>query len=65
VAKAEKQSAPTVFICYAREDEVSARNIYGKLTEAGFDPWLDKEKLLLVKTGTSRYLRRYVLPISF
>ena len=25
----------------------TTRNIYGKLTEAGFDPWLEKEKLLI------------------
>lgn len=35
-----------VFICYAREDESSARRLFHDLRRIGLDPWLDKESLL-------------------
>ena len=35
-----------VFICYAREDEPSARRLFSDLKKAGLDPWLDKKSLL-------------------
>jgi len=35
-----------IFICYAREDELSARRLFNDLKKAGLDPWLDKESLL-------------------
>jgi len=35
-----------IFISYAREDEIAVRQLYSKLSDAGFDPWMDKFDLL-------------------
>jgi len=35
-----------VFLCHAKEDKRIIRDLYRKLKEVGFDPWLDQEKLL-------------------
>ena len=35
-----------VFICYASEDEKRANELFTKLVDAGYDPWMDKKKLL-------------------
>lgn len=35
-----------IFISYARENHQEAREIYRRLAEAGFKPWLDEEDLL-------------------
>jgi formylglycine-generating enzyme required for sulfatase activity len=35
-----------VFLCHSSGDKPAVRNLYRKLHEDGFDPWLDKEKLL-------------------
>ena len=43
---APDRSRPKVFLSYAREDEEQVRRLYRQLTEAGFDPWLDKEDIL-------------------
>ncbi|MCI0434396.1 MAG: TIR domain-containing protein [Gemmatimonadetes bacterium] len=39
-------SAPSVFISYAREDDERARNLYKRLRNAGFTPWLDRFDLI-------------------
>ncbi len=36
----------SVFISYASEDFSHARNIATVLSNAGFEPWLDKDRLL-------------------
>ena len=36
---------PQIFLCYAREDFEIARDLYKKLSEAGFTPWMDKVDL--------------------
>lgn len=38
---------PSVFICHAKQDSAAAEEIFRQLDEAGADPWLDKEKLVL------------------
>jgi formylglycine-generating enzyme required for sulfatase activity len=35
-----------IFISYAREDQEQAREIYRRLAEQGYKPWLDEEDLL-------------------
>jgi hypothetical protein len=37
---------PKVFIAYVQEDAVFAEGIFDHLLESGFDPWLDRRKLL-------------------
>lgn len=37
---------PKVFIAYVMEDAESATKLYAQLEEIGFDPWMDKHKLL-------------------
>jgi hypothetical protein len=41
-----RDTAPTVFIAYVREDLAKARRLYHDLEALGFRPWLDLEKLL-------------------
>ena len=35
-----------VFLCHAATDKPKVETLYRRLVEAGFDPWLDVEKLL-------------------
>jgi formylglycine-generating enzyme required for sulfatase activity len=35
-----------IFLCHASGDKPAIRNLYHRLRAAGFDPWLDEEKLL-------------------
>ncbi|MBV8553706.1 MAG: TIR domain-containing protein [Acidobacteriaceae bacterium] len=35
-----------VFLAYAEEDRAEARRLYTVLQKAGFEPWMDREKLL-------------------
>jgi len=35
-----------VFLCHASTDKPKVETLYRRLVEAGFDPWLDEEKLL-------------------
>lgn len=35
-----------MFLSYAREDEGKVRNLYQKLSDAGFKPWMDKKDIL-------------------
>lgn len=35
-----------VFLAYAEEDRPLVRKLYASLQEAGFEPWMDQEKLL-------------------
>jgi hypothetical protein len=39
-------SRPRVFIAYVIEDYQQAANLYSALLAAGFNPWLDRKKLL-------------------
>jgi hypothetical protein len=39
-------SGPRVFIAYVVEDYAYAARLYSELVEAGFNPWLDRKKLL-------------------
>ena len=42
----EPAMRPRVFIAYVEEDYARVRPLYERLLEAGFDPWLDKRKLM-------------------
>jgi hypothetical protein len=42
----EPASRPRVFLAYVDEDYSRVRPLYDRLEEAGFEPWLDKRKLL-------------------
>lgn len=37
---------PKVFLAYVQEDVVAAERLYRDLKRAGFDPWMDRKKLL-------------------
>jgi DNA-binding response OmpR family regulator len=43
--KSQRVRKLRVFLSYASEDRNAANTIASKLSRAGFDPWLDKEKL--------------------
>jgi hypothetical protein len=40
------RSLPKVFIAYVHEDGDAAEQVFTELTAAGFDPWLDRRKLM-------------------
>jgi hypothetical protein len=40
-----EQDKPSVFICHAKADEPHAEWLYQEFTQAGFDPFLDKESI--------------------
>jgi hypothetical protein len=33
---------PQIFLCYARQDEGAVRELYQRLSVAGFKPWIDQ-----------------------
>ncbi len=35
-----------VFLAYAKDDRIEVRKLYEALQEAGFEPWMDEQKLL-------------------
>lgn len=35
-----------IFISYAREDEARVKQLYRRLEDAGFKPWLDRERII-------------------
>jgi len=41
-----RKSLPKVFIAYAHEDAASADRLFDGFAENGFDPWMDRRKLL-------------------
>jgi hypothetical protein len=45
--RGEDTKRPNVFICYAHQDEMKARELFRRLRAAGADPWLDKYNLFL------------------
>jgi formylglycine-generating enzyme required for sulfatase activity len=42
----EPSGKPRIFLCHASEDKPRVRELYHRLKEAGYHPWLDKEELL-------------------
>jgi hypothetical protein len=40
------RNSPRVFIAYAVEDAATADRLYAALTARGYDPWMDRRKLL-------------------
>lgn len=50
-----------IFLSYAREDEPSVRNLYERLLNAGFKPWMDRKDILpgeRWKSGIERAIRQ-------
>jgi hypothetical protein len=43
-----------IFLCYAREDEKRVEELYQKLTDSGFKPWMDKKDILPGETWKNR-----------
>ena len=43
---AQTKTQIRIFICYAKEDISQAGQIYTRLKSEGYDPWIDKEKLV-------------------
>ena len=39
-------SAPRIFLAHAQEDEAAVIQLYNRLKQAGYNPWLDKKDLL-------------------
>lgn len=39
-------SRPTIFLAYVEEDATAIDELYARLADAGFDPWMDRRKLL-------------------
>ncbi|CAN2042547.1 hypothetical protein GMMP15_850023 [Candidatus Magnetomoraceae bacterium gMMP-15] len=42
----KKMDNPLIFLCHAKEDVITVRNLHEKLKHAGFNPWLDKVNIL-------------------
>ena len=42
----ERKALPKVFIAYAHEDAAAAEKLFDAFTASGFDPWMDRRKLL-------------------
>lgn len=42
----ERQTAVRVFLAYVEEDGAAAERLFQSLRERGFDPWLDRKKLM-------------------
>lgn len=42
----EPETRPSVFLAYAAEDAAAVDRLHGALAARGFDPWLDRRKLL-------------------
>jgi TIR domain len=40
------QDRPQVFLAYVQEDAAAAERLFDRLRKRGFDPWLDRRKLL-------------------
>jgi len=62
--KFQPEVRPKVFIAYVEEDLCFAKKLYGTLEDHGFDPWLDKKKLLPGRTGRGRSSARSRFQIS-
>jgi TIR domain len=45
-AGAPRTKPPKIFICHANEDSAAAEEIYERLKEDDYDPWLDKRSLI-------------------
>jgi len=42
-----KRTSPLhIFLCHSSGDKPEVRNLYQRLSNDGFDPWLDEEDLL-------------------
>ena len=45
VTRARTPGPLRIFLCHAREDKAAVHELHQKLKAAGFDPWLDAERL--------------------
>src|SRR5882762_6509699 len=53
-----------VFICYAKEDQDEADRLFRRLRRGGFDPWMDKHRLVL-GDNWEREIRSAVIETDF
>lgn len=44
--KFEPSERARVFLAYAEEDQAQVKRLYAELQKAGFEPWMDQEKLV-------------------
>lgn len=42
----QPRNRPRVFVAYVQEDAAAAERLFEDLSDSGFDPWLDRRKLL-------------------
>ena len=45
LTSASAPAAAQIFLCYARQDEDAVRELYQRLSAAGFKPWMDQEDI--------------------
>jgi TIR domain len=45
-AAQDETTRPLVFLCHASEDKPTVRSYHSRLIDAGFDAWLDEDKIL-------------------
>jgi hypothetical protein len=44
-SRSSVQATVQIFLCYARQDEDAVRELYQRLSAAGFKPWMDQEDI--------------------
>ena len=42
---------PRIFLSYTHKDQDKVKSLYEKLRDSGFNPWMDKNDLIQVKSG--------------
>jgi len=40
------ETGPQIFLSYARQDEEKVKNLYQKLSDEGFKPWMDTKDII-------------------
>jgi hypothetical protein len=46
ISSTENPPKPKIFLCHAHEDQDAAQELFNRLKDFGYDPWMDKECLL-------------------
>jgi hypothetical protein len=52
--ESQVKAMPQIFLCYARQDRAEVENLYRRLSDAGFKPWMDKKDILPGERWQSR-----------
>lgn len=55
----------SIFLCHASGDKPTVRELYEKLQNDGFDPWLDEENILPGQDWEHEISRASVTAMSF